>query len=539
LTLNRPDGFWQIARQRENAMSDCLLVHVPKFQNRYRPLGNYTSTQWMALGIFALADAVRSAGCSVRILHAGLERMLDPRFTLASYLRAHPTPVVAFSIHFHQQLHDSLAAARRLKAALPDVFIVAGGLSATYFAEDMLRQFPAVDAVVAGEGERALAQLVAAIRQGRRDLSDVPNLLWRREGQIVRNAATYVASAEDLDALNFTDLSLLEHHDRFVEMPKIATRLRLPPALRWKVSRVLSQKKRRIYHALPVGRGCTVNCCYCGGGVAAHRQLNHRIGALFRSPTRVLESMRQLKSFGYHGAYVSFDPRPRSDAYYQALFRLIREERIAFDLPFSAWAVPSREFIEQYAQTFTPHSWIAISPETGSEELRRKVRGVYFSNDELLEALRTAERVGVRTEVFFSLGLPFETRKDFEETLRLRDRIAREFRHADASAFAVEAEPAAPWCLDPERYGIHLVRRTLSDFLTEQASPNYSSMSSLGYWRDLYLDEPVTDAADYARRVLATKCRHFCDQRAACAAMSAFWATAEALRLSSSGETEV
>jgi radical SAM superfamily enzyme YgiQ (UPF0313 family) len=520
-------------------MPDCLLVHVPKFQNRYRPLGNYTSTQWMALGIFALADAVRRAGHSARILHAGLERLLDPRFTLAGYVQAHPTPLVAFSIHFHQQLHDSLAATRRLKAAHPGVFTVAGGLSATYFAEDILRRFPSVDAVIAGEGERPLALLAAAVREGRADLSDIPNLLWRRDGLTVRNDAAYVADAGDLDALNFTDLSLLEHHDRFVAMPKIATRLRLPPALRWKASRVLSQKKRRIYHALPVGRGCTVNCCYCGGGVAAHKQLNRRLGAIFRSPARVLESIRQLKSFGYHGAYVSFDPRPRSDAYYQALFRSLREERIEFDLPFSAWAVPSTGFIEEYARTFTPHSWIAISPETGSEELRRKVRGVYFSNDELLDALRVAERVGVRTEVFFSLGLPYETRDDFEQTLRLRDRIAREFKKASVSAFAVEAEPAAPWCLDPDRYGIHLVRRTLDDFLREQASPDYSSMSSLGYYRDTYLDQPVADAADYARRVLATKCRYFCDQRGVCAALSAFWTTAEAIGLCPSGETEV
>lgn len=518
-------------------MLDTWIIHAPKFQNRYPSLGNYVSLQWMALGVLGLADAVRRAGFEARVLHLGLERALNPRFTLARLLRDRPCRLAALSIHFHQQLHDGLRAAKAIKAARPELPVVVGGMTANFFAEDILQRFPQVDAVVAGEGELPLVRLVQAVRDGRRDWSGVPNLVWRdATGAVVRNPERYVASQADLDAIEFCDLGLMEHGKLYARMPKVFTRLRVPPGLRWKASRILSQKAERTFYGLAVGRGCTTNCSYCGGGVKAHRLLHGRGRPLFRSPDRVIESCRLLAASGYRGAYVSFDPLPYSDAYYRALFPRLHDEAPGFGISFSAWALPSPGFLDAYARAFDTRSYIALSPETGSDALRGKVRGMYYSNDELIETLRICEDRNVRTVVYFSLGLPGETRADFDATLRLRDRIANEFRRASPTAFSIEVEPAAPWHLDPARYGIELTRRTLDDFLAEQARPDYSSMASLGYFQRTYLGEPVRDAGDYARRVMRTRCRHFCDQRALCNAATATWAVAGALGASASGD---
>ncbi|MEJ2745735.1 MAG: cobalamin-dependent protein, partial [bacterium] len=217
-------------------MPDCLIVHAPKFQNRYKPLGNYTSTQWMALGVFALADALQKSGLSARIVHLGLEKNLDPRFTIARYLSENPCRVVAFSCHFHQQLYDTLRAARCVKAHDPSIYVVMGGMTSSYFAEDILAAHPQVDAVIRGEGERPLEQLVSAVVHGDSDMSKVANLVWREGGEIRKNEQTYFASRDDLDPLDFCNLSLMDHYAQYVEMPKIVTRLALPAKLRWKVS---------------------------------------------------------------------------------------------------------------------------------------------------------------------------------------------------------------------------------------------------------------------------------------------------------------
>lgn len=518
-------------------MLDCLIVHVPKFQNRYRPLGNYTSTQWMALGVFALADAVAKRGHRVRILHLGLERSLDPRFSLESYLAAHPCRVVAFSAHFHQQLYDTLRVAGAVKERHPSVHIALGGMTASFFAGDILALFPHVDSVIRGEGEMPLQQLVAGVVAGGGDLSGVPNLLWRRNGAVVDNEGRYLASPGDLDALDFCNLSYMEHHESYVHMPKIFTHLRLPPRMKWGMSRLISRRERPIFHGLPVGRGCVTNCFYCGGGQQAHRLINERRHVVFRSPEKVMGSIRDLLGYGYEGAYVSFDPVPESDAYYRTLFGMLRAEGLGFDLPFSSWSLPSRGFIDEYAKTFGRGSYIAISPETGSEDLRKKVRGIFFSNEELLGTLRYAGERGVRTIVFFSLGLPGETRDDFERSLRLKERIEKECRFAETDAFSIEIEPAAPWYLNPERYQITLCRKGLGGFIREQRSPAYSSMTSLGYYKQEYLGERTRGEEDYARKVLRAKCRHFCGQRTICTVSAAFWWVTEALGLNPPADT--
>jgi radical SAM superfamily enzyme YgiQ (UPF0313 family) len=521
-------------------MLDCLIVHAPKFQNRYAPLGNYTSTQWMALGIFALADFLRRGGLSARILHLGLEKNLSPRFTLSRYLSRTSCRVVAFSLHFHQQLYDTLRAVEAVKKHDPSLCVVLGGMTASFFAEEILARCPKVDAVIRGEGEVPLRQLVAAVKAGKRDFPHVPNLLWRRDGSVVHNEGVYVASQKELDALEFCDFSLMEHYEQFVGMPKIFTRLALPAKLRWKVSQVLSQKwKQRIYFALPVGRGCATSCFYCGGGANAQKLINARRGVIFRSHEKVIESIRRLIGYGFQGAYVSFDPRPEGDAYYRKLFAKMRAEGIRFEFFFPCWGLPSREFIDEFGKTCGGISYIAISPETGSERLRKRSRGYSFSNAELMDTLRHAEERHVRTLIFLSLGIPGETREDFEETLRLKAEIERDFRYSQVDAFSIEIEPAAPWHLNPEQYGIVLTRKGLDDFLRDQGSPSYSSMSSLGYYRDEYLGEPVSGSKDYAAKVLAAKCRHFCSQRKSCAIAAAVWGATRLLGLNPSGDVEI
>ena len=49
---------------------------------------------------------------------------------------------------------------------------------------------------------------------------------------------------------------------------------------------------------------------------------------VFRSPEKVIESIREAKSYGHETMQVCFDPTPHDDAYYIELFRLIREQQV-------------------------------------------------------------------------------------------------------------------------------------------------------------------------------------------------------------------
>jgi ribosomal peptide maturation radical SAM protein 1 len=93
-----------------------------------------------------------------------VEAFLDE--CLAEIVEARPL-VVGFTSIFQQHL-ASLALAKRIKAVLPETTIVLGGANCEgIMGAETVRQFPFVDAVVSGEGEVALPEIVARVLAGR------------------------------------------------------------------------------------------------------------------------------------------------------------------------------------------------------------------------------------------------------------------------------------------------------------------------------------------------------------------------------------
>lgn len=502
---------------------DCLLVHVPKEQTYYPPLNIYRSCNQMSLGLMALADLADRSGFRTRVVHVGVEKALDGNFSFAGYLRRHRPRAIGFSLQFHHGLVDTLALAAEARRALPEAFLFLGGFTATFFGREIMETAPSVDAVVKGDSEvPLLALLEELVKDGARRLAKVPNLLWRRDGVVAENEQSYVTTEDMLNEMRYTRFELLDHAETYFRLPKAFMVTNLPSPLNMKFNSLLWKAKRSMFLGFPVGRGCVSNCCYCGGGSRAQRHINRRRGVIFRKPEKVVETIEELRQHGFRSCYLSFDPRPWSQPYYLELFRLMRRRKLEFGFHFSAWNLLSRELLDEFARLPGEDSAYLVSPESGSERVRRAVRGQAYTNLELLENLEYADRLGIRTVVYFSLGGFERSREDLEATLALKDEIGRKIRRARVEAFLVETEPGSPWHLDPEKYGIKLQRRSLADFLRDHSSPSYSSMTSLGYTTGFFGD-PGISPEEFGERMLKLRCRHFCDQRIKCALLKGFW----------------
>ena len=138
------------------------------------------------LGLAYLAAATREAGHDVVVLDATGEALdrFQPRATPVGDVlvqgltipeivaRVDPAcEVVGVSNMFLHQwplLRDLLAALRR---ARPDIAIVLGGENATAFWETMMRDAPAIDLCVLGEGEATFTAVLAAL--AKHDQSDI------------------------------------------------------------------------------------------------------------------------------------------------------------------------------------------------------------------------------------------------------------------------------------------------------------------------------------------------------------------------------
>ena len=490
---------------------DCLLVHAPKFDNWYKPLGDFIWINYLPMGIFALADNLEQHGYPAEIVHLGIEWIEDHAFDLMAYIEKRRPVVVALSLHWHYQSYDVITVAERIKTRFPDIFVCAGGFTASYYHREIVEDFPCLDAVIQGDAEEPLLRLVEQVKKDKLALHKVPNLTWRSNGRIIENEAFYCATEAQLDALRFTNLALLKHHETYVNY--------FGHPFMWKknFSKKANFNKLSIgskTFPLAIGRGCPMTCTWCAGSVLSQRFITRRIKPIYRSIAKILESIQEALSYGYETMYVVFDPYPDNHAFFIELFAKIREKDMHCEMVFECHGLPTRPFMDAFHATF-PHeeSFLCISPDTGSERVRRMHKHGFYSNQELLDCLQYLQELGVNSEVFFTYGIPGETPDDLQETIRLKRFIKRTFKRVRCiRVLSIEIEPGAPWHMDPQKYGIQHDRPHFRDFYRAHSSKYNQTYSSLGYFIPNYFPggNGAQDIASFEQALQKIKCRHFC-----------------------------
>ncbi|HXJ37562.1 MAG TPA: hopanoid C-3 methylase HpnR [Candidatus Eisenbacteria bacterium] len=114
------------------------------------------------LGLERVASAILAAGHDVELLD--LQVFPATRFHAAVASRP---DAIGFSLNYLANVPEVIDLARAAKAALPSVRIFVGGHSASFIAEDILRDAGgAIDCVVRGEGEGVAPKVLDAFRGG-------------------------------------------------------------------------------------------------------------------------------------------------------------------------------------------------------------------------------------------------------------------------------------------------------------------------------------------------------------------------------------
>ena len=135
-----------------------------------------------SIGILYLAGALRQRGYKT----VTLDRQHSPASPeqLAQEIAAHEPCLVGFTLYdaTMQRTDETVRALRRLYRGP----VVVGGYTATFHAEEILRQWTGVDYVIVREGETPIVALMEHLGE-RRPIDAVPNLVYRRNNGIVRN----------------------------------------------------------------------------------------------------------------------------------------------------------------------------------------------------------------------------------------------------------------------------------------------------------------------------------------------------------------
>src|SRR5580693_4775852 len=180
--------------------ADLFLLHAPSvydFRERDDMLFAYLSDsdsvnvtsiyEMYPIGWFSMKQRLADHGFDAKIVNVASLMLMHPDLDVRQLLGRLEAPIFGFDLHWMTQCHGAIELAALLKQVHPDALTIFGGISATYYA-DQLIQYPSVDVVVQGYDTLApAADLVARARTGGRDLGSIPNLLYKDRGGEVRD----------------------------------------------------------------------------------------------------------------------------------------------------------------------------------------------------------------------------------------------------------------------------------------------------------------------------------------------------------------
>jgi radical SAM superfamily enzyme YgiQ (UPF0313 family) len=479
-----------------------LLIHAPKINDRFGPLGAAMSINYMAVGLPTLAAVLEASGRKAEILHLGVQYLAEPGFDLEAEVRASPPKLVGFSMHWHPQAWDTVEAVRAVRRGAPNAFIVIGGFTASAMHDEILNTVPEVDGVIRGDGEVAILALAEAIEQGS-PLSEVPNLSYRENGTVQINPITALADALSISALDYERFDLLRHHERYIS--QFCGSLYVPHR---KPQAALMAAGQRIFGGatgrtmiIPAGRGCSVTCGWCGGSKLSHKKFHGRSDWFQLTPGRTAALIARSKDLGFSGVLACFDPTPKDPRHWIEVAQKVKASGVRTNMFFESYAVPKPQLVDALVDAFDS-VLISMSPESPNEDVRRRFRPLHFSNDEMVAGVKMCASKGANVMLCFGQGLPGETLDTPHETARLVNRCRKAARgvRLQCRSFAIEMEPGSPWALKPDAYGIELERRTFSDYVVAHAP---GGPGGLGY-------RLKNAPPQFAETIRKETCKHMC-----------------------------
>ncbi len=123
------------------------------------------------LGLEVVAEAVRQAGHEVRLI----DLQVDSHDFYHSAVADFRPDVIAFSCNYLANLPEIVDLAKATRKALPNCYILVGGHSASFVAEEFLEHGAgAIDCVLRGEGEAVIAEVMEAALHDRSAVSTLP-----------------------------------------------------------------------------------------------------------------------------------------------------------------------------------------------------------------------------------------------------------------------------------------------------------------------------------------------------------------------------
>ncbi len=370
----------------ENENKNILLMTTAPPENGAWYLGK----RLPPIGLMYVAAALEKAGFQVQMLDNYL--MKKPIEEVKQLVRKTNPTIVGITCG-SATYRRCIETARAIKEALPTSRIVVGGWHASYVPDSLLDN-PEIDYVVMGEGERAVTELATCIVNGAESAAtiSIPGVAYRRAGVNIKNPPKFI---ENMDEIPYPARTLLplELYDRTIEY------LNVKPA-----------------DVMSISRGCVYHCGFC-----ETKKLWGNICRGF-SPQRVIGEIKDLQSkYGTKGIYFINDNFTLRRKQTLELCDLMVKEKLDLE-----WVCDTRvDLVDQdllVAMKRAGCKTIWFGVESGSEKVLKRI-GRDTKLKQIENAFKLCRKNDIKTACSFMLGVPDETLKDMEASLKFAKKL--------------------------------------------------------------------------------------------------------------------
>jgi radical SAM superfamily enzyme YgiQ (UPF0313 family) len=174
---------------------DLVLLHAPSvwdFRERVILMGRLADVipstsefEMYPIGLTSIAAYLEANNYNTRLVNLAYRMLRTPSHDVESAIARLDTPVFGIDLHWLPHANGAVGIAELVKKVHPEASVLLGGLSASYFHNELI-QNPSIDFVIRGDlTEEPCRQLLQALREGT-PFEHVENLTWkRRDGTYV------------------------------------------------------------------------------------------------------------------------------------------------------------------------------------------------------------------------------------------------------------------------------------------------------------------------------------------------------------------
>ena len=386
----------------------------------------------------------------------------------------------------------SLEIAKICKKYHPDIPVIFGGYSSTYF-HDQLIQYPQVDFVLKGDStEEPLLQLIQCLKN-QTDYSSIHNLTWQEKDREVRsNPIQYVPK-------NLNNLT-----NNYKNLFKLAVKNLDPKSMT-----AIRDWWRYPITAVMTCRGCVQNCVICGGSQFSMKYYCNRTKPSFRNPELIVEDIRQISRFTNGPIFVVGDLNQPGADYADQIISGLKKIKLKNEMVFELFEPADEEFFDKLADA-VPNFNFEFSPESHDPEVRKQ-SGKFYSNEAIEANIKWAlDRGCNKFDIFFMIGLPLQTQQSVQETVEycgcLLDKFGKKLIPF-ISPLSPFLDPGSIGFENPDKFGYKILYHTLENYRQALLKPSWKYFLSYETkW--LNRDQIVDITYEAGRRLSEIKYEH-------------------------------